>query len=568
MRNFSRFSVCIPFSQAAFLSVEAMSHPGVTHSDITLPAPKSEKARGGSILEKLKGVLPTILVVAVLGSLGAWGHHSDWTLPKFSTLVGNTSVPEVVWCEEHGVPEAQCIECNKELWPAKKSSGWCMEHGVADCPLHHPDVAELKTAASVTKLDFERAERGLALKPRPENNSRCLTHEKRIQFASVKSIEKAGIDIAIAVNRPVVETITANGEVVYDARHMAELSSRVAGTVRSVEREVGDRVKEGEVLAYIDAAEVGKAKAELLQGVSLLKLRMAASERLTNLAAGGSIAGRQAREAETDLEESRIQVLAAEQLLSNLGLPVDVGNLLKLSSDELAEKIRSLGLPDTSVSDSQAVLSKSSNIFPLRSPLDGIVVSRKVVAGETVDGAAAIFQIANTSQMWLELSVRQADVAFLSLGQRVSFTPKGGQGSDDFQGTISWISTEVDDRTRTVPVRVNLSNKTGKLRANTFGTGSIVLREEEASVVIPDEAIHWDGCCHVVFVRDKAFHQKDAPKFFHIRKVRLGARQGDSTEILVGLLPGEVVASANSSILEAQLLKGNLGAGCGCADGH
>jgi cobalt-zinc-cadmium efflux system membrane fusion protein len=86
--------------------------------------------------------------------------------------------------------------------------------------------------------------------------------------------------------------------------------------------------------------------------------------------------------------------------------------------------------------------------------------------------------------------------------------------------------------------------------------------------VVPSEAVHSDGNCHVVFVRDKNYHQDSSPKFFHVRSVRTGVKEADTTEIIAGLLPGEVIASKNSVVLEAQLLKSNLGAGCGCADGH
>ena len=132
---------------------------------------------------------------------------------------------------------------------------------------------------------------------------------------------------------------------------------------------------------------------------------------------------------------------------------------------------------------------------------------------------------------------------------------------------MSWISTDADDVTRTVKVRVDLPNADGRLRANTFGTGRIVLREEPKAIVVPSEAIHWDGTCNVVFVRDKNFFKPDAPKIFHVRSVRPGVKDGDTTEIIAGLLPGEVIASKNSVVLEAQLLKSNLGAGCGCVAG-
>ena len=51
---------------------------------------------------------------------------------------------------------------------------------------------------------------------------------------------------------------------------------------------------------------------------------------------------------------------------------------------------------------------------------------------------------------------------------------------------------------------------------------------------------------------------------FHVRTVRLGAKDDKQTEIVAGLLPGEVVATRGSSLLRAELLKDNLGEGCAC----
>jgi cobalt-zinc-cadmium efflux system membrane fusion protein len=169
--------------------------------------------------------------------------------------------------------------------------------------------------------------------------------------------------------------------------------------------------------------------------------------------------------------------------------------------------------------------------------------------------------------MWLMLDVRQEDASHISLGQPVLFQPSDTKG-EDIKGTIAWISTETDDKTRTVKVRVDLPNADRKLRSNTFGTGRIVLREEPRATVIPTEAVHTDGDCNIVFVRDKNFFQAEAPKFFHIREVRLGVQEGMNTEIIAGLLPGEIIASKNSMVLESQLLKSNLGEGCACCAPH
>jgi cobalt-zinc-cadmium efflux system membrane fusion protein len=282
---------------------------------------------------------------------------------------------------------------------------------------------------------------------------------------------------------------------------------------------------------------------------------------------GGVIPAAQFLEAKAEAEEARIQLHRTQQALVNLGLPIETGRYADLETDDLAARMQFLGLPAELVATLDAQ-STTSNLWPLRSSLDGVIVERHVVEGEVVDTRSALFDVADVSRLWLTLNVRQEDAKYLSQGQAVLFQPSDSEKGDEIQGVVSWISTAADDVTRTVQVRVELPNTDGRLRANTFGTGRIVLRDEPKAIVVPSESIHWDGTCHVVFVRDKNYFQPDAPKFFHVRSVRPGVKDGEFTEVIAGLLPGEVIASKNSVILEAQLLKSNLGAGCGCAHGH
>jgi cobalt-zinc-cadmium efflux system membrane fusion protein len=552
-----------------------MTHSTVTRSDLVgaLPAQPAEVSpiapqKRSGFWRGLLNAVPTATVVSLLAGLAFWGHSTDWTLPKFSAIVGKEVTEADDWCKEHNVPESHDIECHPDLLPPIKDYGWCKEHGVAQCPLHHPDVAQLRTVPVISAEDFERANRALALMPRAENNSLCKLHTKRIQFASITAVEKVGLDIEVAKVRPVIEAVAANAEVVYDETHSAHLASRVAGTVCRVERQVGDQVGRGDVLALIDAAEVGRAKAEFLQAISQLRLKRTVVERLKPLADKGAISGRQLIESESALQEAQIRLLGAQQALVNLGLPVSSDDFARLSPEQIAEQIQYLGLPSAVVKSFDDESTTTSNLFPVRAPLAGVVVDRKVVAGEVVEAGRSIFGVADVRRMWLMLDVRQEYAKYVSLGQPVLFRPSDSDDEPEVRGHVSWISTAVDDQTRTVKVRVDLPNPDGRLRANTFGTGRIVLREEQRAVVIPSEAVHWDGDCHVVFVRDKDFLKEGAPKFFHVRKVRLGVKNTDATEIIVGLLPGEVIASKNSVVLEAQLLKSNLGAGCGCADGH
>jgi membrane fusion protein, heavy metal efflux system len=531
------------------------------------PSGQARRSALSSLGHWVHGSVPTLVTVAALGLLAFWGHHNDWTIPKFSSLIGGRAHTTDDWCNEHNVPESQCIECNAKLLPPEKDYGWCKEHGIAQCPLHHPDVAQSKSPPTVTAADFERAARALALLPRPENNSHCRLHQRRIQFASTEAAEKVGLDIDIVRRHPVIEAVIANGEVVYDETRVAHLSSRVPGTIWRVERKVGESVAKGDLLALVDSSEVGHAKSEFLKSLVDARLKQKIIDRMNQLHSRGAVPERLLLESQTASQEARIRLRTAQQALLNLGFTVRTEEFADLDDDEISRRIQFLGLRADELS-SFDTLPATSSLIPIRSSLGGVIVDRHVVEGEVVDTKTTLFAITDTNHLWLNLNVRQEDARYLKIGQPALFRPNDTKDDPEIRGALSWISTAADEKTRTVKVRVDLPNADGRLKANTFGTGRIVLRNEPKAIVIASEAVHWDGSCYVVFVRDKNYLEPQAPKFFHVRSVRPGVKQGDDTEIIAGLLPGEVIATKNSVVLEAQLLKSNLGAGCGCADGH
>jgi len=503
---------------------------------------------------------PSVTVMAVLVGLGIYGHRSDWKLPRFSALVGTAVAEQDDWCEAHCVPESQCVECHPDLLPPGKDYGWCKEHGVHACVLCHPEAAQVKQTPVVAEADLGRAARGLASVPRPENNPACKQYRRRIQFASAQAVTKAGVDVALVERQPIGEFVVANGQVTYDQTRFASLASRLPGTVRHVAKRVGERAESGEVLALIDAADVGRAKIELIQALAQESLQRKTVARLEGLASQGIVPGRQAQTARSEHVQARARLLSAQQALANLGLPVSVDALRGLPDEELARQLRRLGLPDQSVGHLGRGES-TANLLAVRAPLEGTVVARHAVAGEVVDASRVLFQLADTRRMWLTLSVPLEEVGRLAVGQPLRFRPEGSPA--EVGGKLFWISTTVDPQTRMVLVRAELPNPRGALRNETFGTGRIVLREEQQAVVVPEEAIHWEGCCQVVFVRDKRyFDGEGSPKVFHVRTVRPGAREGKLTEILAGVLPGEVVAAKGSDVLRAELLKNGLGEGC------
>ena len=507
----------------------------------------------------LGSIGPTLVLIG-FAAVFYYGHHNDWRIPKFAALTGSVETVADDWCEEHAVPESICVECDPTLMPKGPDYGWCAVHGVHNCVLDHPDVAQMKETPSILPSDLERAARALAVAPRKENNSACKIYQARIQFASIESVKQAGVDVELIERAPIVEAITGSGEIVYDPTKQASLASRVPGSVWLVTKGVGDLVTKGEVLAVVDAAQVGDLKTSLLRALAEENLQRQNVSRLNQ--ARSAIAGSRILDAEAALSKAQADVLSAEQSLRNLGLPIDIASLRGLSERQVLDELRLLGIP-AEIRTQLNSKTITSNLIPIVSPIEGFVTQRHVAPGEVVDPTRILFEVANTSQMWLTLNVPLENMDQLAVGQSIRFQADGSRY--EVEGKLDWISTAADSQTRMVQVRAILPNVEGKLRSETFGTGQIILREEPDAIVIPNGSSHWEGCCQIVFVRDKHyFDSPDSFKVFHVRSVRLGATNGEFTEVISGVLPGEVIATDGSDVLRAQLLKNNLGAGCDC----
>lgn len=520
--------------------------------------------------------IPTLIGIGLLVGLIVWGNHIGWKFP--GTMPWHTSVEgEEEWCEAHGVPDARCIACHPELGGADPKD-WCKEHGVPEskCTTCHPEILKGGTAkdwcrehgvpeSGCTVCHPEIAVKGevvtepdIQVIPAHDGGTThdpltCQNHLRRVQFASPEAVKKAGIELESAKLRPVSQFIATPGELAYDQTRVARVSSRVGGIVILVTKEVGEAVKQGEVLAVVDSAEVGLKKAELLQAAAQLSLRTKALDRLRVGAKEGYRAQSELQEAEAAAREARIQWLNSQQALMNLGFSLSGLDVTSITDDELATRMRHLGL-SADLMKAIGKSTESANLIPITSPMDGVVVSRDVVSGEAVELSRPIFTVADLRRMWVMLDARAEDAQRIQLDQEVRFEIDGGS-LQPIVGKVSWISTALDEKTRTVGVRAEVDNKEGRLRASTFGTGQILVRREPSAVTIPEEAIQWEGCSFLAFVRL-------TDDIFQTRRITLGSRSAGFVEVLAGVADGEVVVTTGSYVLKSEVMKSAMGAGC------
>ncbi|MFM8704578.1 MAG: efflux RND transporter periplasmic adaptor subunit [Planctomycetia bacterium] len=380
--------------------------------------------------------------------------------------------------------------------------------------------------------------------------------EGTVSFPSQKALERSGIEVVPVEKRPMVSELVCNGVDASDERRSAQLSTRVPGSIGRVEKRLGDAVRKGDVLLVIDSQDVGRLKADFLNAMVAYESRR---EQLSILEeVKSAVMGRQLREAKAAMREARNHLSNAEQALVNLGFDVSIGDYAPLDDETRAARIRTLGLPPARVAGLDSAL-VTSNLLPLYAPFDGIVVGREAVVGEVIEAAKPIFEVADVSTMLLVLNVSKEDADKVAIGQPVRFRPDGS--SEEFASRITWISTEVNEETRTLQVRAEVANRGEpeagsteepghELRANTFGSGRIEIDRRGTAVVVPRSSVQWDGSRWVVFV-------PAGEARFAARPVRPGVHDGDVVEIASVTAadpPFTHVVGAGSHVLKSQIL--------------
>jgi membrane fusion protein, heavy metal efflux system len=375
----------------------------------------------------------------------------------------------------------------------------------------------------------------------------------RVEFPSAAAVGKVDIRVVPARLRDLKHIVTAPGMLDYDPERFARLTARASGSVWRVYKEIGDPIRKGELLALLDAADVGRMKADLLRDLAMVHSQTTAVARLQKTYDGGSDPASSLQAAQTALREARVRLFNDQQGLLSLGLPVRLEELEKLSDEKLARRLRLLGLPEAVARDLDAD-HLTANLLPLTAPFDGQVVERNAATGEVVQTAMpkTLFVVGDIRQLHADLDVNPEDIAGVRVGQMVTFRPN--DGGPDAVGRVSHLSPEVNAKTRRVQVHAEVPNEDRRLRPNTFGTGRIVVADRAGAVVVPAEAVQSIGKSgSLVFVRV-------SPTVFEARHVRLGLREGDLVEV-GAVRAGEEVVTTGGHMLASELQKDRIGGG-------
>jgi cobalt-zinc-cadmium efflux system membrane fusion protein len=316
------------------------------------------------------------------------------------------------------------------------------------------------------------------------------------------------------------------GMVIPNRRALAEVTALVRGRVQEVYADLGQEVQKGTLLALLHSKDLGMAQSAYLSARARLYVTKRAHERAQSLLKTKVIGLAEALRREGEVRRARAEVRESHDRLLLLGMkPSEIRQI------EKEQKIRSQ--------------------FPIVAPFAARVIARDVTRGEVVEVTERLFVVADLSHVWVQVNVPEKDVALIPqegspeaerVEVRVTAYPKAV-----FYGRITYSSDVLDPTTRTVPLRLELPNRDGRLKPQMFARIRIYMRPERQALVVRESAVQRDRDRQFVFVQQ-------GEGSFERRDVRVGASNGRLVKVLEGLKEGEAVVVKGAFILKSELL--------------
>jgi HlyD family secretion protein len=330
-----------------------------------------------------------------------------------------------------------------------------------------------------------------------------------------------------------------------------EIKSKASGIVKKLYVEYGDQVKEGQVLADLDKAEIEalvrsqKANAEAAEA-NLISTK-ADYERAKVDAEGPDIPM-------LKRAYDRAQNMAKDGVVSQQNLD-DAQKAYELAVNKQNVARAQLGVLRAKISQAEAQVQSSHaqlkqleeqlGYTTIYSPMDGIVLSRDVEVGDAVSSilvlgssATLVMTIGDTSEVYVKGKVDESDIGKVYLGQPARIKVESFKDKT-FYGKVTKISpmgVEKDNVT-TFEVRVSINNPGGELKAVMTANAEIILEEHKGVLMIPEGAVIYDKDKKAsVELPDTS--AKDGKKKV---AVNLGISNGAKAEVLGGLKEGDQV---------------------------
>lgn len=335
------------------------------------------------------------------------------------------------------------------------------------------------------------------------------------QLFTIPQDQMSHVQVVTVAPTKLTRTLRLTGSVEYNAFETTPVVSQVGGPVTRILVVPGDHVKQGQPMLEVSSPDYSQLLDTYLKAADASRLADRNYARAQDLYQHQALAERDLQQAESDRDQARADLNAAEQGLKILGVK-DPQNLSKGPA--------------------------TANI-PVLAPISGEVVERQVSPGQVLQaGQTQAFTISNMATVWVVANIYQADLADVHTGDNV--VVQTDAYPDTFHGKISYISPALDPNTRTLQARVVVDNKGEKLKRDMYCTVIVTAGTVNNAIAVPDAAVLRDDE-NLPFV-----YVESGTNQFGRRAVRIGESTSGETQVLSGLSAGDKVVGNGSLFLQ------------------
>lgn len=295
--------------------------------------------------------------------------------------------------------------------------------------------------------------------------------------------------------------LVTTGRVTFDERRVAQITAYSAGRIeRLYVNFTGDTVRRGAPVAAIWSPDLFATQQEYL---------LAINNRARMQRAGFS----DARSAAGDLVESTRRRL----------------QLFGMTEGQIAQLERG---------------GKPLYTTTIVAPVSGVVTNKLVVPQQYVAQGQPLFEVADLTNVWVEVDVYEQQLPDVKIGQRVLISSPAVPDVD-FPGTVAFIQPVLSGETRTVRVRVDIANPKLQLKPDMYVSVRVANSEIEEHIMIPASAVIDRGQKQFVWVEARA-------GTYEPREVKTGPRHGSNVVIVSGIAAGEKIVIEGGFLLDSE----------------
>jgi RND family efflux transporter MFP subunit len=352
-----------------------------------------------------------------------------------------------------------------------------------------------------------------------------------------QSVQAAPIaPIAVVERAPLTNTLEVAGE--FLPFQEVELHAKVAGYIRRINVDIGDKVKTGQVLATLDIPELSAQVEGASAGVRRTQDEIARAKSDIARAEANYQALHSAAQRLKQVSDQRPGLIAQQELDDAMAKDSEAAAQVDEAKSALSATEQQLGVSVASRQEYQAMADYSR----ITAPFSGVVTWRYadtgalIQAGTTNAGSMPVVKLAEVNVLRLRLPVPESLAGAVKVGD-VAMVRVQAVG-DVFTGKVTRTTGALDPSTRTMQVEIDVPNKNGRLTPGMYADVTLKIERSGDSLVVPVQAVDLTGASPVVML-------VDGENKVRRRVVEVGISTANRTEIVGGLKEGDKVIVAN-----------------------